>query len=36
VGSHFTNQHLALSVKRAGTKEDKGSTMMLVVAAVVG
>jgi len=28
VGSHFTNQHLALSAKRTGTREDKGSTMM--------
>ena len=36
VGSHsiIANQHLALSAKRTGTKEDKGSTMMHVAAAV--
>jgi len=27
----IVNQHLVLSVKRTGTKEDKGSTMMLAM-----
>jgi len=27
----ITNRHLALSAKRTGTKEDKGSTMMLTM-----